>query len=190
MFEEVWRCTGRLWSSVLIDGLGASDRASLEMHWEAVILKTQRCTWRSWLSEFSAALRGQEIARWEEYLEAVDGRCTGCWDSIHQIVNSQWWECDKATLPPSFLWTLLVCSWSSRKAHWKWQLYSAVNLKSWDWRDDRQFWVDGAHGACFYAVWAVLSANSCWWRGEIKRVISTLCSAMMVELWTRKGNAG
>jgi len=33
------------------------------------------------------------------YLEAVDGRSTGCGDSINLVVNSQPWECDKVTLP-------------------------------------------------------------------------------------------
>jgi len=39
-------------------------------------------------------------------------------------------------------------------------------------------------------VYAVLSVNSGSWHGEIERDELTLCSAMMVELWTRKREMG
>jgi len=32
-----------------------------------------------------------------EYMEAVDGRRNVCRDSIHQLDNSQLWECDNMT---------------------------------------------------------------------------------------------
>jgi len=41
-----------------------------------------------------------------------------------------------------------------------------------------------------YSVYAVLGVNSWSWHGEIERDDLTLCSAMMVELWTRKGEMG
>jgi len=34
-------------------------------------------------------------------MEEVDRRHAGCCDSIHQLVNSQPWECDEVTLPLS-----------------------------------------------------------------------------------------
>ena len=37
-----------------------------------------------------------------------------------------------------------------------------------------------------YLVNAVLGVNSLSWNGEIERDNLTLCSAMMVEWWTRK----
>jgi len=48
-----------------------------------------------------------------------------------------------------------------------------------------------ALGVCYtwcmmYSVYAVLSVNSWSWHGEIETDDLTLCSAMMVELWTRK----
>jgi len=41
-----------------------------------------------------------------------------------------------------------------------------------------------------YLVYAVLSVNSWSWHEEIEREDLTLCSAMIVELWTRKGEMG
>jgi len=37
VIERAWRCTWRPRSSELRAALGGRDRASLEMHWEAVI---------------------------------------------------------------------------------------------------------------------------------------------------------
>jgi len=41
-----------------------------------------------------------------------------------------------------------------------------------------------------YSVYAVLGVNSRSCHGEIERDDFTLCSAMMVELWTRKREMG
>jgi hypothetical protein len=41
-----------------------------------------------------------------------------------------------------------------------------------------------------YSVKVVISVNSRSWHGEIERDDITLCSAMMVEWWTRKGEMG
>jgi hypothetical protein len=40
------------------------------------------------------------------------------------------------------------------------------------------------------SMYAVLGVNSLSWHGEIERDDLTLCSAMMVELWTRKREMG
>jgi len=45
-------------------------------------------------------------------------------------------------------------------------------------------------GVLMYSVYAVLSVNSWSWHGEIERDDLTLCSAMMVELWTSKRVVG
>jgi hypothetical protein len=37
-----------------------------------------------------------------------------------------------------------------------------------------------------YTMYAALGVNSWSWHGKIERDDITLCSAMMVELWTRK----
>jgi len=44
--ERVWRCICRPGSSELRDALGGRDRASLEMHLEAVIERDWTSTWR------------------------------------------------------------------------------------------------------------------------------------------------
>jgi len=45
-------------------------------------------------------------------------------------------------------------------------------------------------GCVPYSVYVVLCVNSWSWHGEIDSNDLTLCSAMMVELWTRKGEMG
>jgi hypothetical protein len=45
---------------------------NLKIHWEAVIERVWRCTWRPRSSEFGDALDGYDRARLEEYLKAVD----------------------------------------------------------------------------------------------------------------------
>jgi len=63
-----WRCT---WSSELRDILRGRDRASLEMHLEAVIERIWRYTWRQWSSELRDALRDPDRASLEMDLESV-----------------------------------------------------------------------------------------------------------------------
>ena len=41
-----------------------------------------------------------------------------------------------------------------------------------------------------YLVYAVLGVKSWSWHGGIERDDITLCSAMMIELWTRQGAMG
>jgi hypothetical protein len=65
------------------------------MHLDVVIERVWRCTWKLWSWE----LRGCNGVTLVEYLDAVYGRLAGCSDSVHQLVNSQTWECDKLTLP-------------------------------------------------------------------------------------------
>jgi len=81
------RCTWRRSSSELRDALGGRDWASLEMNLQAVIGRVRRCTWRPWLSEIGRVLGA---SRW-----------TARRESIHQLVNSQPWECDNVTSPLS-----------------------------------------------------------------------------------------
>jgi len=108
--ERVWRCNWRLRSSELGAALGGRDRSSLEMHLEAEIEWTSSCTWRPWSREFGDALvAGYDRARLEEYLEVVDLEAVGVrrargWDSIHRLVNSKPWECDKVTSPLKLSW--------------------------------------------------------------------------------------
>jgi len=52
-------------------GLVGCDRVSLEMHLEAEIEWTQRCTLRGWSSEFEDAPAGNDQVKLEMHSEAV-----------------------------------------------------------------------------------------------------------------------
>ena len=67
-------------------GLGGHDRANMEAIIERI--------WRPQ----SCDLGGSNCASLHKYLDAVDGWRAGCWDSTHQLVNPQPWECYKVTL--------------------------------------------------------------------------------------------
>jgi hypothetical protein len=83
------------------------------MHLEGVIEQVWRCTWRP----CSGGFGNRNRPSLDEYWEAVDGRCSGCGDSFHQLVNSPPWECDNVTLTLS----------SHGEAHRKLKLHSGVN---------------------------------------------------------------
>ena len=65
-------------------------------------------------------------------LEALDGRRARCWDSIHQLVNSTPWECDKVTLPLKLLWRTGWWRSIGREICWKLNLHSGINSISWE----------------------------------------------------------
>jgi len=167
MIERVWRCTGKPWSSEFGDALGGRDRVNSEMHLEAMREQVWRCTWRPrlselrdafggrdrvnsemhselWSSEFRDSLAaGYDRGRFEEYLEvvhleAVDGRSAMCWDSIHRLVDSKPWKCDKVTLRLKLLWRTGWWQSICREVRPKLKLHLGVNSKSREWRDDRQ----------------------------------------------------
>jgi len=64
----------------VLGGRDRRDRASLEMHFEAVIERVWRCNWRPRLSKLRDALRGRDRASSDMdcNLEAVDGRRARC----------------------------------------------------------------------------------------------------------------
>jgi len=117
--ERVWRFSWRPWSCEL----AGRNWVSLEIHLEAVIERVWRHTWRPWSSEIGRVLGS--------------GRWMARRDSIHQLGNSQPWECDKVTLPLKLLrrtgWWLSI----GREVRRKLKLHSWVNSKLWEWRDDR-----------------------------------------------------
>jgi len=144
VIEWVWRCTWRPRLSELRDALWGHDQASVEMQLETKIEWTQRYTPRPWSSEFGDVLvAGYDQARLEKYLEVVDveavnGRCARCWDSIHRLVNSKPWECDEVPLPLKLLWRTGWWRSIGREVHRKLKQHLGVNSKSWEWRDERQ----------------------------------------------------
>jgi hypothetical protein len=84
--------------SQFIDAPGGRNGASLETHLEAVIERIWRYPWKLQLSEFRDALGGYDRARLDKDLEAVNGWRATCYDSVHQLVNSQLGEFDDVTI--------------------------------------------------------------------------------------------
>jgi len=114
VFELVWRYTWMPTSGERQDWLRGSDGAIVQMHMDANIMQTWMLSW----SQFAETLGGCHKVRLEESWEVVNGRCTGWWwKSIHQLVNSQPWECDKVTIPLNSHEELAGGSRSSREAH-------------------------------------------------------------------------
>jgi len=91
-------------------------------------------------------------------------------DSIHQLVNSQPWECDKVTLPVKLIRRTGWWRSIGREVRRKLKRHSGVNSKS-GWERET---VD--LGLMLYLVYAVLGVNSRLWHGEIERDELTLCS--------------
>jgi len=83
VIEWTHRCTPRPWSSEFGDALGGCDRASLEMHLEAVIERVWRCTWRPWSSDIGGVLGGSQSGG-----GSLGGRHDGSWDSIHWLTRN------------------------------------------------------------------------------------------------------
>jgi len=178
VIEQVWRCNWRPRLSDLRDALGGCDRAIWEMHFDPVIRWVWTCNWIPRLNKLSHPLCGRDRASLEMHLYQAmierDWRSTWtwsiwrrarCWDSIHWIVNWKQWEYDEVT----WLWKIL---W--RTGWWQsigWEVdrnlkgHSGVNLKLWEWRDDRQSQVNAVLGVCctwcmLYLVYAALSPYS------------------------------
>jgi len=74
--EWTQRYSPRSWSSQCGDALGGCDRASLEMHLEAVFKRVCRCTWRPWSCELSCCNRAGLEIRLEAVIEWVLEICT------------------------------------------------------------------------------------------------------------------
>jgi len=98
VIERVWTCNWKVRLSKLRDALQSHNRARLDMHVAAMIVWVSRCTCRQWLSEIGGVLL--EVVD----LEAVNGRCVRCWDTIHWLVNSTLSECDKVLWPSKGIW--------------------------------------------------------------------------------------
>jgi len=130
----------------------------------------------SWEKHFGGSDRG-----WlDEYCEPVDGLRIGWWDSIHLLVDSQMWECDKVTLPLSSDGEVVDGGQSCQEAPRKRKLHWGVNSFSWEGKDDKQSWVDTVLGVCYaqcilYSVYVVLA------------VCSTRCQLMLMAWTDREG---
>ena len=149
-------------------------------------------------------------------LKAVDGRRARCRDSIHQLVSSKQWDCDKVTLSLKLWWRTgwwRLISWEVLR---KQELHSAVHSKSSEWWDYRHCGVYAVLSLCctgvcctrwmlysvytvigvcctlciLLSVYAALSVNSWWWHGEIERDGLTLCfcdDGIVVDKKEREG---
>ena len=108
---------------IINDILGYLYRASLEMHFEAVIERVWTCTWRPRSSELSDALGGRDTPSWEMNFEVVMERVWGCsfrpwssdfgdalwsWDpSSSEICTWGAWSCELEGREPGCLEILL-----------------------------------------------------------------------------------
>jgi len=107
--------------SLINNVLGGRDWASWDMHLEAEIAWTQRCTWRPGSSELRDALGGCDCANWEAEIERV-------W-------RYTWW-----------LWlsefgdALGGCDWASVEMHLE-------AVMKWDWTSTWRGSMDGTPGA-------------------------------------------
>jgi len=177
----VWRSTWRVYLREFGDTLGGDDWVNWEMHSEivmkqvgdalggrhrgnlqAIIEQVWRYTCRPWSSEFGDSLGGCDWAKLDEYLEAVDGQCARCWDSIHQLVHEQPWECDKVTFPLSSDGDLGNGSRWCRVACRKLKLNSEGNSYSWEWREHKSSCLDGVRGVCYTQYQLMIMAWRDW----------------------------
>jgi hypothetical protein len=90
---------------------------------KSIIVGDWRFSWRPW----SYDLQGCYGVSRDEYLQAVDGRHAGCCDSIHPLVNLQWWECHKVSLPVSSHGELADCGQLCRDVRWRLEPHAGVN---------------------------------------------------------------
>jgi len=103
VIKHVWRCTWRLRSSELRDGLGGREWAKLVMHMEAVIECLGRYTWRRWSIKIGGEFEGgRSRGDWSEGGESGGSECGGSdsggsrsggmcdwsWDSIHWLTHN------------------------------------------------------------------------------------------------------
>jgi hypothetical protein len=68
----------------------------------------------------------------EEYKEAVNRRRAGCGECIHQLGNSQPWECEEVTLPFISRGEVGGGARSCREVRWMLKVHSKVNSESWE----------------------------------------------------------
>jgi len=79
--------------------LPGSNRASLEMHFEAENEGTERYTWRQWLSEFGDELGGEDWVNSEIHSEAVIELVCRCnWKPGSSELRDTLWGCHRASL--------------------------------------------------------------------------------------------
>jgi len=100
VIEQVWKYTWKTWLSKF----GDAPRGLAHANLEDIIERLWIYTCRPWSNEFGDALGGCDWVRVDEYLEPVNGERAGCLDSIHQLVNSQPWECDNVTWSFELSW--------------------------------------------------------------------------------------
>ena len=171
VIERVWRYTWRLW----LCELAGRNRASLQMHLEAVIYWVWGCPGTPWSSEFGHALGGRDGVNPEMHLEAM----------------IEWvWSCTWRTWSSKFAHAPGGSNWASMDMHLeaeiKWTQRCTLRLLPSEFGDalagyDRvglEEYLEGAVnlGIMLYLVYAALCVNSWLWHGEIERDVLTLCS--------------
>jgi len=91
------------WSSEFGDTIGDRDWVNSEMHWEAVIERVWRCTWRPRSSELRDALWGRDRASLEMQLETEIEWTLGCiWRPWSSELGDALGNRDRASLEMQF----------------------------------------------------------------------------------------
>jgi len=183
--ESTSRCTPRQCLSQFGNALGGNNIARSVMHSETMIKKSFKCSPRLYSSDFGDAPAGHDQARLKENLNVVDGRPAGCWgDTILRLVKLQPWECDKVTLPLHTHGDLAVDVDLLRRHTGSWStIYGSTS------QPDNHGMADN-YVSMTYSMYTVLGFDSSLWHGAMVCAGVSICAAMIVELWTRKGNGG
>ena len=121
VLESNSRCARKWRLSELRDALGGRDRVSLEMHWQAEVKWTDRCTWRPWSIEFGHALGGRDRVNSEMYFVAVIERVWTCtWRPRWNEFRDALWGRDWVSLEMRLSQAMIEWDWSST---WRWSIW-------------------------------------------------------------------
>ena len=107
--------------SLLNNILGGRDWSSLELHLEAEMELTQRCTGRPWSSEFGDALGDRDWVNSQMLLEAEIKQVWTCtWRPRSSEHRDELWGCDRASLE-MHLQAIIERDWRStcRRSIWR-----------------------------------------------------------------------
>jgi len=181
VIERVWRCTRRQYSSEFGHALGGRDRvylrdapggrtgASLKIHLEAVIERVWRYTWRPLSSEIGRVLGGGRWTARRVMRPLFISLLTGNRGNVTMWLYL--WALKES-------WLMAVDRAGRYAGSWSYIQGSTPNHEN-EGKTNNLGWM-------LYSVYAVLGVNSWSWHEEIERDDLTLCSVMMVDLWTRR----
>ena len=144
--------------SLLNNKLGCHDRASFEMHLEAEVEWTQRCTLWPWWSGFGDGIEDRDWVNSEIHSEAV----------IERVWRCTWWPRSSE---------LRAALGGRDRASFEMHLEAEIEwTESCTWRPWSIEFGDALGGRDRASLEIVLGVNSWLWHGEIERDDLTSCS--------------